>query len=89
VQDLLGRLDSALNQVSDNRSLVGLGINKVESAQAANEFLNEQVISTLVSVEDFDFVEAVSELSLVETALQASTSTTSRVIQGISLLDFL
>ena len=88
-QRLLGRLDKALNQVSDHQSLVGLGLNKVDSADAANEFLNEQVTTTLAHVEDSDFMEAVSELNLVETALQATTSTTSRVLQGISLLDYL
>jgi flagellar hook-associated protein 3 FlgL len=89
LQGLLGRLDKSLNQISDHQSLVGLGLNKVDSADAANEFLNEQVTTTLAHVEDSDFMEAVSELSLVETALQASTSTTSRVLQGISLLDYL
>ena len=89
VQDLLGRIDVALNQISDNQSLVGLGLNKVDSADSANEFLNEQVQTTLANVQDSDFVEAVSELNLVETALQAATSTTSRVLQGISLLDYL
>ena len=89
VQKLLARMDKALNQVSDNQSLVGLGINKVDSGDAANVFLNEQVMSTLSQVEDADFLEAVSELSLVENALQAATSTTSRVVQGISLLDYL
>ena len=64
-------------------------MNKVDSADSANEFLNEQVQTTLANVEDSDFVEAVSELNLVETALQAATSTTSRVLQGISLLDYL
>jgi len=89
VQNLLGRIDNALNQMSDNHSLIGLGLNKIDSADAANEFLNEQVTITLANVQDSDFVEAVSELNLVETALQASTSTTSRVLQGISLLDYL
>jgi flagellin-like hook-associated protein FlgL len=89
VQSLLGRIDIALNQISDNQSLVGLGMNKVDSADSANEFLNEQVQTTLANVQDSDFVEAVSELNLVETALQAATSTTSRVLQGISLLDYL
>jgi flagellar hook-associated protein 3 FlgL len=89
VQNLLGRIDTALNQVSDNQSLVGLGLNKVDSADAANSFLSEQVVTTLAHVEDADFIEAVSELSLIENALQASTSTTSRVLQGISLLDYL
>lgn len=89
VQNLLARLDVALNQVSDSQSLVGLGLNKVDSADSANEFLNEQVQTTLANVQDSDFVEAVSELNLVETALQAATSTTSRVLQGISLLDYL
>jgi flagellin-like hook-associated protein FlgL len=89
VQKLLARMDNALNQVSDNQSLVGLGINKVDSADAANVFLHEQVTGTLAQIEDTDFLEAVSELSLVENALQAATSTTSRVVQGISLLDYL
>lgn len=89
IQNLLGRIDVALNQISDSQSLVGLGINKVDSADSANEFLNEQVQTTLANVQDSDFIEAVSELNLVETALQAATSTTSRVLQGISLLDYL
>jgi flagellar hook-associated protein 3 len=89
VQNLLGRIDNALNQVSDNQSLVGLGLNKVDSSDAANEFLNEQVQTTLAQVQDSDFVEAVSELNMIETSLQAATSTTSRVLQGISLLDYL
>jgi flagellin-like hook-associated protein FlgL len=89
IQNLLGRIDNALNQISDNQSLVGLGLNKVDSSDAANEFLNEQVQTTLAQIQDSDFIEAVGELNLVETALQAATSTTSRVLQGISLLDYL
>ncbi len=89
VENLLGRIDNALNQISDSQSLVGLGLNKVDSSDSANEFLNEQVQTTLAQVQDSDFIEAVSELNLVETALQAATSTTSRVLQGISLLDYL
>lgn len=89
IQNLLTRLDQALNQISDNQSLVGLALNKIDSADSANEFLNEQVQTTLANVQDSDFVEAVSELNLVETSLQAATSTTSRVLQGISLLDYL
>ena len=89
IQNLLGRIDKSLNQISDSQSLVGLGLNKVDSSDSANEFLNEQVQTTLAQVEDSDFIEAVSELNLVETALQAATSTTSRVLQGISLLDYL
>jgi flagellin-like hook-associated protein FlgL len=89
IQNLLSRIDQALNQVSDNQSLIGLGLNKVDSADAANQFLNEQVQGTLSQVQDSDFIEAVSELNLVETSLQAATSTTSRVLQGISLLDYL
>lgn len=89
LQRLLGRLDKALSQVSDQQSVVGLGLNKVESAESANLFLQEQVITTKARFEDSDFTEAVSEMNLVETALQAATSTTSRVLQGISLLDYL
>ena len=73
----------------DQQSFVGLGLNKVESAEAANLFLQEQVATTKSQIEDADFMESVSEMNLVETALQAATSTTSRVLQGISLLDYL
>ena len=89
LQNLLARLDKALNQVSDQQSFVGLGLNKVESAESANMFLQEQVATTKSQIEDADFMESVSEMNLVETALQAATSTTSRVLQGISLLDYL
>jgi flagellin-like hook-associated protein FlgL len=89
LQNLLDRLDKALNQVSDQQSFVGLGLNKVESAESANLFLQEQVATTKSRIEDADFMESVSEMNLVETALQAATSTTSRVLQGISLLDYL
>ena len=89
LQRLLGRLDEALSQVSDHQSLVGLGLNKLESAESANLFLQEQVATTKAQVEDADFMESVSEMNLVETSLQAATSTTSRVLQGISLLDYL
>ena len=89
IQDLLGRMDVALSQVSDNQSLIGLGLNKVDSASDANAFLNEQVTGTLSSVQDSDFISAVNELTLVENSLQAAVSTTSRVIQGVSLLEYL
>ncbi|MEE2644378.1 MAG: flagellar hook-associated protein FlgL [Myxococcota bacterium] len=89
VQNLIGRLDQAMAQFSDSQSLIGLGLNKVDSASDANAFLNEQVTTTLASVEDSDFVTAVNELTLVENSLQAAVSTTSRVIQGVSLLDYL
>ncbi len=89
VDALLGELDGALNQVSDLQSLVGMKQVNVDNAEATNSFLEGQVQTTLAGYREADVVKVISDMSLVENAFQAAVNTTSRVLQGTSLLDFL
>jgi flagellar hook-associated protein 3 FlgL len=89
VDSLLGELDGALNQVSDLQSLVGMKQVNVDNAESTNSFLDGQVQTTLAGYREADAIKVISDMSLVENAFQAAVNTTSRVLQGTSLLDFL
>ena len=61
----------------------------VDNAESTNAYLDEQVQTTLANYREADVVKAISDMNLVENSFQAAVNTTSRVIQGTSLLDFL
>jgi flagellin-like hook-associated protein FlgL len=89
VDQFIRDLDTALNQVSDLQSLVGMKMVNVDNAESTNAYLDEQVQTTLANYREADVVKAISDMNLVENSFQAAVNTTSRVIQGTSLLDFL
>lgn len=88
VNRLIVAMDEALGKTLEIRANVGARLNAMQSQENINESLQIQVKAILSDVEDLDYSEAVSDLNLRLTGLQASQKAFTRV-QGISVFDFL
>jgi len=81
-------VDTGLGKILEVRSNVGARLNALDSQGNINESVKIQVRSILSDVEDLDYGQAVSDLNLKLTGLQASQKAFTRV-QDISLFDFI
>jgi flagellar hook-associated protein 3 FlgL len=84
----LDALDSGVNHVLAKLAEVGGKTNRLESTQSNLEDLKLNATELLSALEDTDLVEAVTQLSMQETAYQASLAASTRLME-MSLLDFL
>ena len=84
----LDNLDSGLASINEARAILGATARRIEATETSHQQdivnQNEQI----ANIEGSDLVEAASEFAAMEAALQASLSSTARIIQP-SLLDFL
>jgi len=84
----LDNLDSGLININESRAIYGAVTNRISSTENIHQqdivSQNEQISN----IEGADIVKAASEFAAMESALQASLSSTARIIQP-SLLDFL
>ena len=84
----LSNLDSGLVNINESRAIYGAVTRRINTTETAHQQdvvnQNEQI----ANIEGADLVEAASEFAAMEVALQASLSSTARIIQP-SLLDFL
>jgi flagellar hook-associated protein 3 FlgL len=84
----LDNLDSGLTNINESRAIYGAVTNRISSTENIHMqdivSQNEQISN----IEGADMVKAASEFAAMESALQASLSSTARIIQP-SLLDFL
>ncbi|KMP10836.1 hypothetical protein UR09_03360 [Candidatus Nitromaritima sp. SCGC AAA799-A02] len=84
----LVNLDSGLQSINESRAVFGAVLRRIQST----EFIHQQDIvdrnDQMGDIEDADIVKAASDLAALETALQATLSSTARIIQP-TLLDFL
>jgi len=88
INRVLSNLDQGFNKVNTIRAEVGSRLNLIESQLNLNESALLQAQTTLSSIEDLDFAEAVSRLELQSVSLQAAQQSFLR-IQGLSLFNFL
>ena len=88
VNRVLASMDVALGRTLEIRANVGARLNALDSQENINETVKIQVKEILSDVEDLDYSQAVSELNLKLTSLQASQKAFTRV-QDISLFDYL
>jgi len=88
VNRVLAAMDVALGRTLEIRANVGARLNALDSQENINESVKIQVREILSEVEDLDYSQAVSELNLKLTSLQASQKAFTRV-QDISLFDYL
>lgn len=89
IQDELEILETAIEQVVLARSAVGVQMNRLEAALSVNAWLKERLPDAMSVQRDTDFTEAVSEMALVDQALEATLAASSRLMQSTSLLDYL
>ncbi|MCW9023762.1 MAG: flagellar hook-associated protein FlgL [Gammaproteobacteria bacterium] len=81
-------LDNALENILKTRANVGARLNALDGQEEINSSYMLQIRESLSKVEDLDYSEAVSELNLKLTGLEASQKAFTRV-QGISLFNYL
>lgn len=89
MQAEFARLDESIEQVISSQNEVGIQLTRVQGAQRISEFYQERYAIMLSEQQDVDFTEAVSELQLVENALQVALATSGKMMQRGSLLDFI
>ena len=85
---VITNLDQGLGRLLEIRANVGARLNAMDSQEKINEAYKHQIKEILSNVEDLDYGEAVSQLNLKLTGLEASQKAFTRV-QGISLFNFL
>jgi len=84
----LDNLDQSIGNVLEIRTNVGVRLNQVESQLDINASFKLQLEDTLSGIQDLDYAEAISQLNLQLTALQAAQQSYVRV-QGLSLFNYL
>ncbi len=88
VSDGLTSLDSALDNVLGTRALVGSRLNVIDDALSNNDNLKLQNRKLLSELEDLDYADAVSRLSLQSFILEATQRTFTQ-ISNLSLFNFI
>ena len=81
-------LGNAVDTLAETRALVGGYANRVERETTALEDRNVLDASLLSQLQDADFAQAATQLSLLQTQLQAALQTTA-TISSLSLLNYL
>ena len=84
----LSNLDNALGQVLDVQTSLGSRQREVESTRSTSADLADQYTAEVSRLQDVDFAEAISELTLQQTLLQAAQQSFLRV-QNLSLFQLL
>ena len=67
----------------------GLKSKSIVAAETITEYMKERLPDALAQIRDTDFTKAVSDLKTVENTLQATLATSSRLMSGSSLLDYI
>ncbi|MGB5346833.1 MAG: flagellar hook-associated protein FlgL [Woeseia sp.] len=88
INGALQNLDQAIGQVLGVRTQIGSRLSAIESQADTNGALALTLQSTVSSIEDLDYAEALSNLSLQLTTLEAAQQSFIRT-QGLSLFDYL
>jgi len=87
-QSMIESVQKSLADVSLQRTITGLNINKIENFSNINEDMMIQYKERLSQVEDADMPKLVSELSAAKTATEASLKSYA-MIQNLSLFNYL
>lgn len=87
-EDLLGKIDLAIDKILSTRSKIGAIDNRLEASKSRNEAEKINLNSLLSQKEDIDIAEKYMEYSVMSTVYQASLAAGAKVLQP-SLLDYL
>ncbi|MBU0552382.1 flagellar hook-associated protein FlgL [Myxococcota bacterium] len=89
MQDAFEVLEAGQEQLNTARGRLGIALETLGQARAVNEALRARLPSEISDLKDADFTAVVADLSLTDNALQATLATSSRLMSGATLLDFL
>jgi flagellar hook-associated protein 3 FlgL len=88
INQLLANLDDQYKQVVTTHATVGARLQALDQEQRLNSTLQTQATITRSGIEDVDFAQAATNLTLEATALQASQLAFVQV-RGLSLFNYL
>jgi flagellar hook-associated protein 3 FlgL len=88
MDQLLGEIDTAREQVANERSKVGARMNLLDQVRERHEEIKLQLDSLRSNLEDIDLAEALTQLNKQQTGYEATITAASKIVQ-VSLLDFL
>lgn len=86
--DFLTNISASIETVIDVRARVGARVNIIDSQREINDGIAFNIEKTLSELQDLDYAEAISRLSLQMTGLQAAQQSFVRV-QDLNLFNFL
>ena len=85
---VLNEIDTSLNHILDQRAATGARLNVVETTVRANSASQEHLSTTLSKTQDLDYTQALSQLHLELTTLEAIQRTFTS-LQSLSLFSLL
>lgn len=88
LQQGLGTLQTAENQLSDTRSGIGIRLSAIDDALDVAAAQSEHAATAASNLRDTDYADAIGKLQLQMTTLQAAQQVYTKV-QGLSLFDYL
>lgn len=88
IRSSLDNFDTALGTIVNGRADIGSRLNRLESTMTSTEDLRLSITKLRSDLEDADLTKAVSDLSFQQNILEASMSSTAKIIEP-TLLDFL
>jgi flagellar hook-associated protein 3 FlgL len=88
LQQASAALDMAINNVMYSRATVGARLRELDSLQATGVDLGVQYKQTLSKIQDTDYIQAATDMSKQQLALQASQQSFAKISQ-MSLFDYL
>ena len=88
LQQASAALDLAINNVMYSRATVGARLRELDSLQATGVDLGVQYKQTLSQIQDTDYIQAATDMSKQQLALQASQQSFAKISQ-MSLFDYL
>ncbi|MCK5872952.1 MAG: flagellar hook-associated protein FlgL [Methylococcales bacterium] len=86
--DFLTNISSSMNTVIDTQAKIGARLNSIDHQREINDGISFNMQKTLSEVQDLDYAEAISRLSLQMTGMQAAQQSFVKV-QGLSLFNYL
>lgn len=86
--EVLGNIDTVMNNVWDARTQIGTRQNAITQQRAINDSTQSSMQTTLSQVQDLDYASAISKLNLQSVGLQAAQQAYVKV-QGLSLFKYL
>jgi len=86
--DFLTNISSSMNTVVDTQAKIGSRLNAIDIQREINDGISFNMEKTLSEVQDLDYAEAISRLTLQMTGLQAAQQSFAKV-QGLSLFNYL
>lgn len=89
ISNMLGSVQEGLDSVISAQSSLSSKAQRLDATLSINESMQLSVTSAKSALEDTDLTEAASELTKYQTALEASMTVSSTMLQQISLLNYL